>query len=69
MTPITETHIDIKPGSCPNPVNTGSNGVIPVGLLVREPGVAGTDGHGLDLVQPAVPAGIQMAVHAHGLER
>ena len=25
--------LDIKPGSCPNPVNLGSNGVIPVAIL------------------------------------
>jgi hypothetical protein len=25
--------IDIKPGSCPNPINVGSNGVIPVAIL------------------------------------
>ena len=25
--------LDIKPGSCPNPVNLGSNGVIPIAIL------------------------------------
>lgn len=27
--------LDIKPGSCPNPLNRGSHGVLPVGLLGR----------------------------------
>ena len=28
-----ELSLDIKPGSCPNPINTGSRGVLPVALL------------------------------------
>ncbi len=34
--PTTEVGLDVKPGSCPNPINTGSNGVLPVAI-------AGTD--------------------------
>jgi hypothetical protein len=31
-----EVPIDIKPQSCPNPVNVKSNGVLPVGILGRD---------------------------------
>lgn len=31
-----EVYIDIKPGSCPNPINTGSKGVLPVAILGTE---------------------------------
>ncbi len=34
VVPVTETiSIDIKPGSCPNPLNTKSKGVLPVAIL------------------------------------
>ena len=29
-------HLDIKPGSCPNPVNLGSRGVVPVAIVGSE---------------------------------
>jgi hypothetical protein len=29
----TEVAVDVKPGSCPNPLNTASNGVLPVAIL------------------------------------
>jgi len=32
LTPVVEIDIDIKPQSCPNPLNTKSKGVLPVGL-------------------------------------
>jgi hypothetical protein len=35
-TPITELEIDIKPGSCPNPLNVKSQGVLPVAILGTE---------------------------------
>ena len=35
-TPITELAIDIKPGSCPNPLNVNSKGVLPVAILGTE---------------------------------
>jgi formylglycine-generating enzyme required for sulfatase activity len=31
--PATKVAVDIKPGSCPNPVNTKSSGVLPVAIL------------------------------------
>lgn len=31
--PATKVAVDIKPGSCPNPVNTRSSGVLPVAIL------------------------------------
>jgi hypothetical protein len=34
--PITELEIDIKPGSCPNPLNVKSQGVLPVAILGTE---------------------------------
>jgi hypothetical protein len=34
--PITELEIDIKPGSCPNPLNVKSQGVLPVAVLGTE---------------------------------
>jgi hypothetical protein len=33
FTPQLDVFIDIKPGSCPNPLNTGSKGVLPVAAL------------------------------------
>ncbi len=30
--PFIEVYVDIKPGSCPNPINLGSKGVIPVAI-------------------------------------
>ncbi len=33
---LTSPTLDIKPGSCPNPVNLGSNGVIPVAIVGNE---------------------------------
>lgn len=43
--PAGDPELDIKPGSCPNPLNTGSNGVLPVSLL----GTAGFDVTDVDL--------------------
>ncbi len=34
--PVTELAIDIKPGSCPNPFNVNSMGVLPVAILGME---------------------------------
>ncbi len=31
--PVIEVAVDIKPGSCPNPLNTKSSGVLPVAIL------------------------------------
>jgi len=36
LTPITELEVDIKPGSCPNPLNVKSQGVLPVAILGTE---------------------------------
>jgi len=38
--------MDIKPGSCPNPLNVGNNGVLPVAIL-------GTDEFDVTMVDPA----------------
>ena len=35
-TTITELEVDIKPGSCPNPLNVKSQGVLPVAILGTE---------------------------------
>ena len=35
-TPYMEVAVDIKPGSCPNPLNLKSNGVLPVAILGSE---------------------------------
>jgi hypothetical protein len=35
-TPLIELEIDIKPGSCPNPLNVKSQGVLPVAILGTE---------------------------------
>lgn len=35
-TPTMEVSVDIKPGSCPNPVNVKSRGVLPVAILGTE---------------------------------
>jgi len=34
--PVIDVYVDIKPGSCPNPLNTGKKGVIPVAVLGTE---------------------------------
>lgn len=34
--PVVDVYVDIKPGSCPNPLNTGKKGVIPVAILGTE---------------------------------
>lgn len=34
--PVIDLHVDIKPESCPNPLNKKSNGVIPVAILGTE---------------------------------
>ena len=34
--PVIDVDIDIKPGSCPNPVNVGKKGVTPVAILGTE---------------------------------
>jgi hypothetical protein len=34
--PVIDVYVDIKPGSCPNPINTGKKGVIPVAILGTE---------------------------------
>lgn len=34
--PVCEAKLDIKPGSCPNPLNGNSNGVLPVALVGTE---------------------------------
>lgn len=39
-------YVDIKPGSCPNPINTKSNGVLPVAIL-------GTDDFDVTTIDPA----------------
>jgi len=46
--PITEieVYVDIKPTSCPNPLNVGSNGVVSVAIL-------GTEGFDVTQVDPA----------------
>lgn len=36
LTPVVEVDIDIKPGSCPNPLNVKSKGVLPVAILGTE---------------------------------
>jgi len=41
-----DTAVDIKPGSCPNPLNVGSRGVLPVAIL-------GTDDFDVRMVDPA----------------
>jgi len=33
---LTSPTFDIKPGSCPNPINLGSNGVVPVAIVGNE---------------------------------
>ncbi|UCC31578.1 MAG: right-handed parallel beta-helix repeat-containing protein, partial [Phycisphaerales bacterium] len=33
---VMAAHLDIKPGSCPNPVNLGSRGVVPVAIVGSE---------------------------------
>jgi hypothetical protein len=38
-------YLDIKPTSCPNPINLGGNGVVPVGLL-------GSAGHDVTQIDP-----------------
>ena len=43
--PATEVAVDIKPGSCPNPVNVKSKGVLPVAIL----GSADFDVHDIDV--------------------
>lgn len=32
----TSINVDVKPGSCPNPINTGSEGVLPIAILGTE---------------------------------
>jgi hypothetical protein len=44
--------VDIKPGSCTNPVNIKSNGVLPICILGGDPGVGGLDVATIDLKQP-----------------
>ncbi|NIO04660.1 MAG: hypothetical protein GTN74_08600 [Proteobacteria bacterium] len=36
LTPVVEIDIDMKPQSCPNPLNTKSKGVLPVAILGAE---------------------------------
>lgn len=36
LTPVTHVDIDIKPGSCPNPLNSKSGGVLPVAIVGTE---------------------------------
>jgi hypothetical protein len=44
--PVIEVSVDIKPGSCPNPFNTTSKGVLPVAVL-------GTEDFDVTTVDPA----------------
>jgi len=41
--PVILVHIDIKPQSCPNPVNTNSRGLLPVAILGNEVNVDDID--------------------------
>jgi hypothetical protein len=53
---------DIKPGSCPNPLNTKGKGVLPAAIL----GTAGVDVHDID-VSTLLLDGIVAPIH-HGYE-
>jgi hypothetical protein len=44
--PVIEVPVDIKPGSCPNPINTKSKGVLPVTI-------AGTEDFDVTMIDPA----------------
>lgn len=46
ITPVMEIEIDIKPGSCPNPLNIKSKGVLPIAIL-------GTDELDITTIDPA----------------
>jgi hypothetical protein len=45
VTPVVEVAVDIKPGSCPNPLNLAGNGVLPVAIL-------GTEDFDADMIDP-----------------
>ena len=44
--PATKVAVDIKPGSCPNPVNTKSSGILPVAVL-------GSNDYDITTIDPA----------------
>jgi Lectin C-type domain len=54
--PVIEVSVDIKPGSCPNPLNVRSKGVLPVAVL-------GTEDFDVTMIDPGT-----VGLHREGVE-